>query len=85
MSSKRDAEQRLIDQNKPLMDLCSKVGHDLYLAEEAKAMWLWVADHAKTINDAKFGKFFGTFQEDELDAARSPASILLRPSAACLK
>ena len=62
MSSKRDAEQRLIDQNKPLMDLCSKVGHDLYLAEEAKAMWLWVADHAKTINDAKFGKFFGIFQ-----------------------
>ena len=62
MSSKRDAEQRLIDENKPLMDLCVKVGHDLYLAEEAKAMWLWVADHAKTINDAKFGKFFGTFQ-----------------------
>ncbi len=62
MSSKRDAEQRLIDANKPLMDPCSKVGHDLYLAEEAKSMWLWVADHAKTINDAKFGKFFGTFQ-----------------------
>jgi hypothetical protein len=62
MSSKRDAEQRLIDQNKPLMDLCTKVAHDLYLAEEAKAMWLWVADHAKSINDAKFGKFFGIFQ-----------------------
>jgi AbiU2 len=62
MSSKADAIQRLIDQNKPLMDLCSKVGHDIFVAERAKAMWMWVADHAETINGANFGLFFGTLQ-----------------------
>lgn len=62
MSADSDAVQRLIDQNKPLMELCSKVGHDIFLAEQAKEMWMWVADHAGTINDAKFGRFFGTFQ-----------------------
>jgi AbiU2 len=45
------------------MDLCSKVGHDLFVAERAKAMWMWVADHAEAINRAKFGLFFGTFQQ----------------------
>lgn len=63
MSAERDATQRLIDQNKPLMDLCSKVAHDILVAERAKAMWMWVADHAETINRAKFGLFFGTFQQ----------------------
>jgi len=62
VSAERDAVQNLIDQNKPLMDLCSKVGHDIFVAERAKAMWMWVADHAGTINQAKFGLFFGTFQ-----------------------
>jgi hypothetical protein len=37
------------------MDLSSKVGHDIFVAERAKAMWMWVADHADAINQAKFG------------------------------
>lgn len=52
----------MTEQNKPLMDLCSSVGTDIFVAERAKAMWLWVSDHADTINDATFGVFFGAFQ-----------------------
>lgn len=63
MSSKANAMQKLIDQNEPLMDLCLKVGDDIFLAERAKAMWLWVADHAEAIDSAKFGLFFSTFQK----------------------
>jgi hypothetical protein len=45
------------------MDACSKVAHDLYLAERAKAIYIWIADNAETINGASFGKFFGLIQD----------------------
>ena len=61
--SKREKEQLLIDQNRPLMDACSEVAHDLYLAERAKAIYLWVADHAEAVNKASFGKFFRLLQD----------------------
>lgn len=59
----REEVQALIDENAPLMQLCSDVAQDLFRAERAKAIYLWISDQAGTINDAKFGLPFGIWQE----------------------
>ena len=46
-----------------LVELCQKVGGDLFRAHRGQAVYNWIADHAEEINAANFGSMFGTLQE----------------------
>jgi hypothetical protein len=58
----REETQRLIDENKALMERCTKVASDLFLAERAKAIWIWIGENAEQINGAGYGKPFNIWQ-----------------------